>query len=105
MTVSEIDQYATEFEAFHARFGRFFVRSEPREAARQYVRGLLTTVPRKNCWQMAEATGAKDPQSMQRLLFGARWDADAVRDELQGYVTRSALVNRMASASWMRPAL
>ena len=87
MTVSEIDQYATEFEAFHARFGRFFVRSEPREAARQYVRGLLTTVPRKNCWQMAEATGAKDPQSMQRLLFGARWDADAVRDELQGYVT------------------
>jgi SRSO17 transposase len=36
---------------------------------------------------MAEATGAKDPQSMQRLLFGARWGADAVRDELQGYVT------------------
>ena len=50
MTVSEIDQYATEFEAFQSRFGRFFVRSEPREAARQYVRGLLTTVSRKNCW-------------------------------------------------------
>lgn len=87
MTVSEIDRYAIEFEAFHARFGRFFVRSEPREAARQYLRGLLTSVPRKNCWQMAEATGAKDPQSMQRLLFGARWDADGACGELQGYVT------------------
>jgi len=83
MNPSEIEQYAVEFESFHARFARFFVRSEPREAARQYLRGLLAPVPRKNCWQMAEATGTKDPQAMQRLLFGALWDADAVRDELQ----------------------
>ena len=86
MNPSEIEQYAAEFESFHARFVRFFVRSEPREAARQYLRGLLAPVPRKNCWQMAEATGAKDPQAMQRLLFGALWDADAVRDELQMFV-------------------
>lgn len=82
----EIDQYATEFEAFHARFAGFFARSEPREAARQYLRGLLSPVQRKNCWQMAEATGARDPQGLQRLLFGAEWDADAVRDELQAFV-------------------
>lgn len=86
MNLREIDQYAAEFESFHARFAGFFVRSEPREAARQYLRGLLAPVPRKNCWQMAEATGAKDPQAMQRLLFGALWDADAVRDELQTFV-------------------
>jgi SRSO17 transposase len=82
----EIDQYATEFEAFHARFAGFFVRSEPRESARQYLRGLLAPVQRKNCWQMAEAIGARDPQGLQRLLFGAEWDADAVRDELQAFV-------------------
>jgi SRSO17 transposase len=35
---------------------------------------------------MAEAVGDNDPQAMQRLLFGALWDADAVRDELQGFV-------------------
>jgi len=82
----EIDQYAGEFEAFHARFGHLFIRSEPREAARQYLRGLLAPVPHKNCWQMAEAMGQKDPQAMQRLLFGAQWDADAVRDQLQAFV-------------------
>jgi SRSO17 transposase len=86
MQPSEIDQYATEFEAFHARFAQFFVRSEPREAVRQYLRGLLSPVARKNCWQMAEAVGDKDPQALQRLLFGAQWDADAVRDELQAFV-------------------
>jgi len=86
VNTSEIDRYAAEFETFHARFAHFFVRSEPREAARQYLRGLLAPVQRKNCWQMAEATGARDPQAMQRLLFGARWDAEAVRDELQRFV-------------------
>ena len=82
----EIDPCAAEFEAFQARFAHLFVRSEPREAARQYLRGLLAPVPRKNCWQMAEAMGQKDPQALQRLLFGAQWDADAVRDELQAFV-------------------
>ena len=82
----EIDRYTAEFEMFHARFAHAFVRSEPREASRQYLRGLLAPVARKNCWQMAEALGQKNPQAMQRLLFGAEWDADAVRDELQAFV-------------------
>jgi SRSO17 transposase len=87
MNPDEIDRYAAEFERFHARFAPAFVRSEPREAARQYLRGLLAPVRRKNCWQMAEAMGQKDPQAMQRLLFGAQWDADAVRDGLQTFVS------------------
>jgi SRSO17 transposase len=86
VSLDGIDQYRAEFEAFHARFAHMFVRSEPREASRQYLRGLLAPVARKNCWQIAEAMGQKDPQGMQRLLFGAEWDADAVRDELQTFV-------------------
>ena len=86
MNPDEIDRYVAEFETFHARFAHAFVRSEPREASRQYLRGLLAPVPRKNCWQMAEAMGQNNPQAMQRLLFGAQWDADAVRDELQTFV-------------------
>ena len=82
----QVEQWAAEFEDFHARFAHVFVRSEPREEARQYLRGLLASVKRKNCWQMAEAVGEKDPQSMQRLLYHARWDADALRDELQRFV-------------------
>ena len=42
----EIDQYASEFETFQACFAHFFVRGEPREAVRQYLRGLLAPVPR-----------------------------------------------------------
>jgi SRSO17 transposase len=86
MAPDELDRWAAEFEDFHARFAHIFARSEPREEARQYLRGLLTPVKRKNCWQMAEAVGEKCPQPMQRLLYSAHWDVDAARDELQCFV-------------------
>jgi SRSO17 transposase len=43
-------------------------------------------VERKNSWQLAEAVGDATPHGIQRLLGRARWDADAVRDELRDYV-------------------
>jgi SRSO17 transposase len=86
MMSDELDQWSTDFEDFQARFAPFFARSEPREAMPQYVRGLLAPVPRKNCWQMSEAVGEQDPQSLQRLLYSAQWDADGVQDELQRFV-------------------
>jgi SRSO17 transposase len=43
-------------------------------------------VERKNGWQLAERAGETRPYGMQRLLAGAKWDADAVRDDLRGYV-------------------
>src|SRR5579863_3794683 len=86
MTLDELEQWASDFERFHARFAPLFRRSEPRQAARQYLRGLLSSVRRKNTWQMAEALGERDPQRLQRLLFDAEWDADALRDELQSFV-------------------
>ena len=35
---------------------------------------------------MAEAAGDATPDKMQRLLNAARWDPDAVRDDLRAYV-------------------
>lgn len=35
---------------------------------------------------MAEAMGEADPNGAQRLLYEARWDVDAVQDELQRFV-------------------
>lgn len=84
--LEQVEQWATEFEDFHARFAPLFARSEPREEARQYLRGLLAPVERKNCWQMAEIVGEDDPQPMQRLLYSAHWEADEARDELQCFV-------------------
>jgi len=70
----------------HGRIAYRFARSEARERARRYLRGLLGRVERKNGWQLAEAIGEDDPQGVQRLLNTAKWDADLVRDDLRDYV-------------------
>lgn len=48
--------------------------------------GLLSGAQRKNFWTIAEAAGDLTPDGMQRLLNFSSWDADAVRDDLRGYV-------------------
>jgi SRSO17 transposase len=59
---------------------------EPRRRARAFVLGVLSGLRRKNCWTIAELAGDLTPDGMHHLLAGARWDADAVRDDLRGYV-------------------
>jgi SRSO17 transposase len=53
---------------------------------RRYLAGLLGRAERKNGWQLAEAVGEVGPQGVQRLLNGASWDFEAVRDDLRAYV-------------------
>ena len=47
---------------------------------------MLGSAERKNGRQVAGAIGQSDPQGLQRLLFEAVWDADAVRDAYQQVV-------------------
>ncbi len=82
MTTEELDKWANDFETFHARFAGLFVRSELREQATKYMRGLMSSIKRKNGWQIAEAIGDKVPDPTQRLLYKAEWDADGARDGL-----------------------
>lgn len=63
-----------------------FARVEPRRHARELVLGLLASLPRKNCWTLAEHAGHATPDALQHLLGRAKWDADAVRDDLRGFV-------------------
>lgn len=86
MTIEELNEWADDFETFHARFAPIFGRKEPRAQAQKYVRGLLAPVERKNGWQLAEAVGDRLPDPTQRLLYRSQWEADAARDELQQYV-------------------
>ncbi|MEV5989338.1 IS701 family transposase [Streptomyces sp. NPDC052051] len=63
-----------------------FARYEPRLRAGRLVLGLLSDLPRKNCWTIAEWVGEASPHGMQHLLCRAAWDAEAVRDDVREYV-------------------
>jgi SRSO17 transposase len=75
-----------EFDDLMARIAGRFARVEPRRRVRAFVLGLLSDLPRKNCWTIAEQAGDATPDGMQHLLAGAQWDADAVRDDLRDCV-------------------
>jgi SRSO17 transposase len=80
------DPFTAELDALHAQIAPRFHRPEVRARARRYLDALLARVERKNGWQLAEALGERTPDGVQRLLNAARWDADAVRDDLRDYV-------------------
>ncbi|GAA2484812.1 hypothetical protein GCM10010276_23230 [Streptomyces longisporus] len=69
-----------------SRIAGRFARIEPRLRAGRLALGLLSDLPRKNCWTIAEWAGEKTPHGMQHLLCRASWDADAVRDDVREYV-------------------
>jgi SRSO17 transposase len=85
-TRAVVERWADEVEAVAERIGPRFARSEPRRRAVGYIRGLLSDAERKNGWQVAEHLGEATPDGVQHLLARADWDADAVRDDLLGYV-------------------
>jgi len=73
----------------HARLRPFFARPEVHQHALRYLQAVLSDVPRKNGWQIAEQAREARPYGMQRLLSQAIWDQDAVRDELRALVSQS----------------
>jgi SRSO17 transposase len=84
--VPQIADWRAELDALHARLGPRFKRPEVRARAGRYLAGLLGPVERRNGWQLAEQIGDAAPDGVQRLVRTARWDADAVRDDLRAYV-------------------
>src|SRR5690348_5354026 len=85
-TSLEVGGWRTELEGLLARFGRLFVRAEPREQAGRYLEGLLAPVERKNGWQLAEEIGDARPWRTQRVLSHVLWDADAAQELCRDYV-------------------
>src|ERR671916_2677848 len=83
---AEIAGWRDGLDALHARIGPRFKRPEVRARVGRYLVGLLAAVERRNGWQLAEQLGERGPDGVQRLLRTARWDADAVRDDLRAYV-------------------
>ena len=75
-----------ELKRLHTRISPRFRRPEVRERAGRYLAGLLEPMDRRTGRQMARQIGEGRADGVQRLLNAARWDADAVRDDLREYV-------------------
>ncbi|MFP5260941.1 MAG: IS701 family transposase [Blastocatellia bacterium] len=84
--VTQARDWAGELQSLAESIGHHFPRSESRQRALAYLKGLLSPVERKNSWQLAEQAGDASPYGVQHLLRRAQWSADEVRDDLQSYV-------------------
>ncbi len=80
------DRWWTAYGAVIDRIAPRFARYEPLRHAGGLMLGMLSGLDRKNCWTIAEHRGDLTPDGLQHLLARAKWDADAVRDDLRGYV-------------------
>ena len=84
--LAQIADWQNDLMVLTGRIAPRFRRQEVRERVGRYLAGLLGRVERRNGWQVAEQIGERSPDGVQRLLRTARWDADAVRDDLRAYV-------------------
>jgi hypothetical protein len=90
-TIAQVAQWAQALTQLHARLAPRFARPEPRRRALLYLQGLLSSIERKNSWQMVEHARERTPYGMQRLLSSSVWDADLVGDDLRHYVVEHLL--------------
>ncbi|MEO3753561.1 IS701 family transposase [Streptomyces sp. B6B3] len=86
ITERAAEQWNLELDDLFVDIGHRFGRVELRRRMRDYVRGLLAPVARKNSWQLAEQAGHSTPNGLQHLLAGAKWEPDDIRDDLQRHV-------------------
>src|SRR5204862_7980132 len=60
-TFVEVWKWGRELERLHARIAYHFARPEPRRRALAYLKGIVSSVERKNGWQLAEHAGESRP--------------------------------------------
>jgi SRSO17 transposase len=80
------DRWRAQYGDLMGRIAGRFARVETRRRAAVFVQGLMSRLPRKNCWTLAEHGGEASPAGLQHLMSRASWDHDGVRDDLRGYV-------------------
>ena len=62
-----------------------FPRTQTLQQACRYVSALVSELPRRNGWTMAEHAGDRSPDRVQRLLNRALWDALAAMSEVRRF--------------------
>lgn len=75
-----------ELKPIHEIVQKCFHRIETKASAQSYFQGLISTVERKNSWQLAEQAGCENPYAFQYLLGRAMWDVNHLQDLIRRYV-------------------
>jgi SRSO17 transposase len=73
-------------DALLERLRPCFKRVEPFLQARKYVRAVMSDLPARNGWSVAERAGDESPDKAQRLLNRASWDAFAAMSQVRKFV-------------------
>jgi SRSO17 transposase len=88
-TPGQIAAWSLSLRQWQRHLARFFARPEVLAHALLYLQAILSDIPRKNGWQIAEHARQARPYGMQRLLSRAVWDQDGVRDEVRCWVCQT----------------
>lgn len=84
--IIEGEQAVANLADLHERLRPCFARVQPFNQARKYLSGLMSDLPRKNGWTLAEHAGDLSANKTQRLLNHAVWDQDAAMGIVRGFV-------------------
>lgn len=74
LLLNKVAAWSLTLSRWHEHLSPYFARPEPRQHALLYLRAILSEIPRKNGWQIAEHARQQHPSGMQRLLSRAVWD-------------------------------
>jgi SRSO17 transposase len=80
------ERWRQKFEQLTGRIGGRFARVETRRTAGRMLEAMMSELPTKNCWTMAEYAGDRTPDAMQHLLSAAVIDEDGLREDLREFV-------------------
>ncbi|MFE5138379.1 transposase [Streptomyces fagopyri] len=84
--LADVRSWADELGRLQDPFVHRFSRTEPRETALAYMRGLIGPLERKNGWTLVEQAGHGASDRIHRLLNRIEWEADEVLDDVREYV-------------------
>jgi SRSO17 transposase len=82
----EGERAVSNLAILHERLSPCFARAEPFAQAGKYMAALMSDLPRKNGWSIAEHAGDATPDRTQRLLNHAVWDHNTAMAAICGFV-------------------
>jgi SRSO17 transposase len=82
----QVDAWTWELAHWVDRVAPVFARPEPRELLMQMTVGLLSPLPKKNGWTLAEQAGHTHPGRIQTFLCRGAWDAAALEGQVRDLV-------------------